>query len=218
MITPSDKAYRLAKQIKKGEKSIPHPYSGLAKWIQSKYSVKVLNVSFCIIKPDNRPRLSIDLETEEDRKVFERSRFCYDSKKSSAIIKKFQEISNKTSLDVSTEKIFVVFSDFESIARIEANEKVSEDIIDNFIERFQSENIWCIQRAFSNLIVFYYSENEKDQAIKKGMINQYQTAFSKIIEPYDEFGYLINNPIIPHIDSKENFDQNYQSSWFYYWR
>jgi hypothetical protein len=218
MITPSDKEYREAKQIKKGEKPIPHPYSYLADWIQSKYSVNVLNVSYRKIESINRPRLSIDLETEEDRQVFERSRFCVDPKKSSAVIRKFKEISETESLGLSFNNIFSIFSAFEPIARIEANENVPEKLANRLIKQFPNENIWCIQKAFSTLIIFYYSEVEKDQAVKRGMINQYQNAYADIIEPYDEFGYLNSNPIIPEIDSKENFDKNYQSSWFYYWR
>jgi len=218
MITPSDKEYRRAKQIKKGEKSITPPYSELADWIRSKYSVKVLNVSYCKIEPDNRPRLSIDLETERDRQVFERSRFCVDSKKSSAVISKFKEIAENACLDLSFQNIFAIFSAFEPIARIEANEKVPEKLVNTLIKQFRNENIWCIQKMFSALVIFYYSENEKDHAVKTGMTDQYQNAYAEIIEPYDEFGYMGNNPIIPEIDSKENFDKNYESSWFYYWR
>jgi hypothetical protein len=218
MITPSDKEYLTAKQIKKGEKSIPHPYSELADWIRSKYSVNVLNVSYCKIEPDNRPRLSIDLETEGDRQVFERSQFCVDSKKSSAVISKFKEIAEDACLDLSFQNIFAIFSAFEPIARIEANENVPETIANKLIKQFRNENIWCIQKMFSALIIFYYSENEKDHADKTGMTAQYLNAYAEIIEPYDEFGYLSKNPLIPEIDSKENFDRNYNGSWFYYWR
>jgi len=218
MICPSDKEYRNAKKIKKGERSISSPYCDLAEWIQAKYSVKVLNISYCKVKLINRPRLSIDLETEEDRQVFERTRFCVDSKKSAAVLKKFKEITDKANLDFSFSNIFVIFSAFEPVARTEANEKVPEEYENMLIQDFPDENIWCIQKLFSSLVVFYYSEVEKHCAVNKGMIDLYQDAYSKIIEPYDEFGYLSRNPIIPELDSKENFDKNYHSSWFYYWR
>ena len=218
MITPADKEYKVAKKIKKGEKEIPYPYSILAEWLQSKYSVNVLNVSYNKIEPDHRPRLSIDLETEADQKVFERSRFCVDSKKSADVIKKFKEIASKASLDLSFDNIFAIFSAFEHVARDEANENVPDKLANKLISEFEQENIWCIQKLFSSLIVFYYSETEKEHAIKSGMINKFANSYSKIIEPYDEFGYLASNPIIPEIDSKENFDKNYQGSWFYYWR
>lgn len=218
MITPSDVEYLKAKEIKKGEESIPHPYSDLADWIRSRYSVSVLNVSYCEIEPDNRPRLSIDLETEVDRQVFERNRFSVDPKKSSAVISKFKEISENARLNLSFKNMFAIFSAFEPIARIEANEKVPERLANNLIKQFRHENIWCIQKMFSALIIFYYSETEKDQAVRSGMIDQYLKAYADIIQPFDEFGYLRSNPIIPEIDSKENFDKNYESSWFYYWR
>jgi len=218
MITPSDLEYIRAKQIKRGEKTIPYPYSELADWIQSKYSVNVLNVSYCIVEPVNKPRLSIDLEADVDRQVFERTRYCLDSKKSSAVLKKFKEIADSEYLDLSFENIFVIFSAFEPIARIEANENVPEKLASALIQQFHNENIWSVQKLFSALIVFYYSETEKDQAIKTGMTKRFQEAYADIIEPYDEFGYLSSNPIVPEIDSKENFDSNYKGSWFYYWR
>ena len=136
MITPSDIEYIRAKQIKKGEATIPHPYSELADWIRSRYSVSVLNVSYCIVKPINKPRLSIDLETEEDRQVFECTRYCLDAKKSSAVLKKFKEISESECLDVSFDNIFVIFSAFEPVARIEANENVPEDLANTLISNF----------------------------------------------------------------------------------
>ena len=50
------------------------------------------------------------------------------------------------------------------------------------------------------------------------MAEEFELAYSKVVAPYDEFGYLAGNPIIPEIDSKENFDKNYNGSWFAYWR
>jgi hypothetical protein len=218
MITPSDKEYKIAKKIMRGEKSLSSPFSDLAEWIHSKFSVKVLNVSYSKIQPDNRPRLSIDLETESDRQIFERTRYCVDSKKSAAIIKKFKEITKNASLNLSFENIFVIFSAFEPIARTEANENVPEELSNKLIGAFPQENIWCIQKLFSTLVVFYYTEAEREKALNNGMIDKYGNYYSEIIEPYDEFGYLASSPIIPQLDSKENFDNNYESSWFYYWR
>jgi hypothetical protein len=146
------------------------------------------------------------------------SRYCLDPKKSSAVLKKFKEISESEYLDVSFDNIFVIFSAFEPIARIEANENVPENLANTLIQQFRNENIWSVQKLFSALIVFYYSETEKDQAIKTGMTKRFLEAYADIIEPYDEFGYLSSNPIVPEIDSKENFDSNYKGSWFNYWR
>ncbi|WP_339612829.1 hypothetical protein [uncultured Rubinisphaera sp.] len=218
MITPSDKDYQIAKQIKRGERSISHPYSELAEWIREKYSVNVLNVSYSKIKPDNRPRLSIDLETKTDRKVFEISRFSNDSKKSKRVVQKFSEILENSNLVLSLKDIFVIFTDFESVARVEANENVPEEQANSLIPQFDKENIWCVQKLFSSLIIFYHTEAEREQAVKSGMIEKYCESYSKIIKPYDEFGYLNSSPVIPGIDSKENLDKNYGGSWFYYWR
>ena len=42
--------------------------------------------------------------------------------------------------------------------------------------------------------------------------------YFKIIQKYDEFGYVIPENLNIIFDSKENFDTIYKSSWFYYYR
>ena len=43
-------------------------------------------------------------------------------------------------------------------------------------------------------------------------------AYFKLLEPYDEFSYFKQDQFKIGLDSKENFDQNYQSNWQYYYK
>jgi hypothetical protein len=37
------------------------------------------------------------------------------------------------------------------------------------------------------------------------------------IKPDDEFGYLQKRGVSVHFDSKQNFDTNFKSNWYYYY-
>jgi len=44
----------------------------------------------------------------------------------------------------------------------------------------------------------------------------YAREYSKIIHPYDQWGYIQKRGVAVSLDSKENLDTNYKSNWFYY--
>jgi hypothetical protein len=46
----------------------------------------------------------------------------------------------------------------------------------------------------------------------------YAEEYARLVEPYDEFGYLKQAGIAVYFDSKENFDTNYESNWYYYYK
>jgi len=50
----------------------------------------------------------------------------------------------------------------------------------------------------------------------KGVRDLYIREYSRLTEQYDEFGYLRTRGISVSLDSKENFDTNFQGNWFYY--
>jgi hypothetical protein len=39
-----------------------------------------------------------------------------------------------------------------------------------------------------------------------------------ILKKYDEFGYFKRDFYSVFLDSKENFDKNYESNWYYYYK
>ena len=42
--------------------------------------------------------------------------------------------------------------------------------------------------------------------------------YYQILETHDEFGYFKKDGFYFELDSKENFDQNYESNWYYYYK
>ena len=73
MIAPSDKDYQQTKQFKKTGALLESPFKHLADWVESTYGVHVLNVVYDTVPPDNRPRLTVVLEFQEDALRFKES-------------------------------------------------------------------------------------------------------------------------------------------------
>ena len=42
--------------------------------------------------------------------------------------------------------------------------------------------------------------------------------YFEILKAYDEFGYLVEKDFAVNFDSKQNFDDNYESNWYYYYK
>ena len=42
--------------------------------------------------------------------------------------------------------------------------------------------------------------------------------YFEILRPYDEFDYLSGDDFAVNFDSKQNFDENYESNWYYYYK
>ena len=150
MIMPSDKDYKSTKKIKQKVSNIKEEFEPLAKWIDEKYNVKTLNLIFDYIDNDkSHPRLQVCLEYAKDKgKFMDNKTYNFDERKQNEIAKKFVEITsdyelkNKPNwiqkllgLTYKSNNLFVYFSDFETIAKDEANEKIP----DKEIKKLKSE-------------------------------------------------------------------------------
>lgn len=233
MIMPFDKAYKETKKIKQNISKIKEEFEPLAEWIDKKYGVKTLNIIYDYIDSDkSRPRLQVCLEYAKDvGKFMDNRTYNFDEIKQNDIIRKFDEIisdneiKNKSNwlknlfgLPYKIDNLYVYFSDFESIAKIEANEKISENEIKKLQSEINNKELWTISRAFSGVTFFLYTNEQlkkyRDSEIHEKWKNQYY----QLLQAYDEFDYFKNDYFYFDLDSKENFDNNYEGSWFNYYR
>ena len=165
MIMPSDKDYKETKQIMLGKKVMQPEFKPLAEWIDKTYGVKTINIFYDTIDKGNRPRLEICFEHPKEKAQFNGPNgFNFDSGKQKAIGKKFKETLKEQGLIpdcglfglfkkqaasiYKTENIWVIYGDFESIARIEANESVPEKKVKELKAELDNKDIWEISRAF----------------------------------------------------------------------
>jgi hypothetical protein len=218
MIMPSDLDYKQTKQLKISGGSLPSPYRELADWIKVHYEVQALNLFLDTIEPNSRPRLNVILEWAADGQKFrQKDSPNFDKDAQRAVQQQFASLTQKMELQTAdVSRLLVIFSAFESVARIEANQRVTDHDITNLKAGLADPELWKIRTCFDGVTFFLYTGAQLKAHQDKGVRDLYIREYSRLTEQYDEFGYLRTRGISVSLDSKENFDTNFQGNWFYY--
>jgi hypothetical protein len=216
---PSDQDYQQTKRLKKNGIPLESPFRELAAWVSADYGVHVLNVVYDTIQPDHRPRLSVVLESHEDAQKFRVPPGNFNEEDQKRVSERFEIIlSRQSDLRFKIERLLVIFVAFEPVARIEANECVTKKEIHRLKARLANEDLWEISTCFDQVTFFFYTDAQVKRYEASGLRDLYSKEYSCLVRPYDEFGYLQKRGISVNFDSKQNFDTNYKSNWFYYYR
>jgi hypothetical protein len=231
MIFSSDPEYKETKLVKQGVKTIDLAFQDLANWINIYFKTAVLNIYYDKIKPDkNRPRLSIVFENHGEAEKFKDKIGNYDDSKQKLISDKFKELQDNefhkqnylkkifSSKQFDTNRLYVIFTSFEPIAREEANKNIPESRIEELQAEIGMEDLWMIYRQFSITTFFFNTDNQLEKYSSDGTTDFLKLKYYDLLKQYDEFDYIKPDTYFIKYDSKENFDKNYQSSWFYYSR
>jgi hypothetical protein len=235
MIVSTDPDYLDTKLIKQGVKQLDPVFQELAEWIHEKFDTQVLNIYYDKIDTDkDRPRLNIIFEYYHDAVKFRDHIGNFDSNKQMAIAEKFRQILSKAintnhhfftrlikktkATKFDTTRLLVIFDGFEPIAREEVNAKIPQSQIDKLRRELGMKEIWNIYREFSTTTFFFLTENQIEQFKNDGTTELIKTKYFDILKKYDEFDYFKPDTAFLTFDSKENFDKNFESNWFYYSR
>lgn len=227
---PSDKEYKATKQIMLGKSKINPDFLELANFIDTTFNVKTINIIYDTIDKEKRPRLNICFEFEREKQSFNQNNehFNFDSKKQKIIADKFKQIIKKKGLfdlftksqtkKYKTDNIWIYYSAFEPIARIEANVNVPQEKVVQLKKQLNNEELWEISRAFSGTTFFLYTDEQEKYYENSEIRKTWADKYFDILEPYNEFGYYKRDNFKIYLDSKENFDKNYESNWYYYYK
>ena len=239
MIVPSDEDYVETKLIKRGEAVVNPHFEPLGEWIENHYSVKVLNIFYDVTTgPHNKPlpRINVIFERQGDALKFRDRLGNYDTDKQQTIAAKFERLVNKrgkfralidrisdvfggkVSAEYDTNGVLVIFSSFEPVAKDEANEAIPKAEIDELKTELHTSEIWEISRFGAGTTVFFYTDQQAEKAKGSDLLEHLTTRYYQLLKNYDEFDYYDEDSFKLGIDSKENFDKNFESSWFYYYR
>jgi hypothetical protein len=219
MITNLDPEYKDTIHVISGERTLPEISQRLIKWINKEYEVQAINVYYDKIIPDDRPRIQIIFENSEDNAKFRENGIGnYLVEKQKAISEKYIELVKELGLNDSypTDNVFVCFSEFSSIYRSNIYNSVPKDQLKELFQKYKNQHVWEIQVYGSGLIVFFYTNDEKNSQDNDKMIDNLQTEYFSLLKPFDDFGYL--NKTWVKKESKEDFDNKYEGNWFYWSR
>ena len=110
----------------------------------------------------------------------------------------------------------------------EAEQVYNEDLSNNFrnkeikelIKTYKKENnkIWEIHMNSNYITVFFETESQIQEYSKTVIFDKMKTEYYEIIKEIDEFRLFKIENLSLSFDSKENFDKNYESNWYYYYK
>lgn len=233
MLLASDKEYIATKKIMQGKAAMNPAFKPLAAWIDSTYHVKTINIIYDILQ-DGHPQLQICFESQQEAASFQTSASQgYNKTKQQAIAAQFKKTIDEQRLNstgifgflkqgdplkYNTNNIWVIFGAFQPVAQREAAGKITTDQLLQLQQSLHNEEIWQIIYMFIDPVFFFYTDEQlkkyKDNPVKEEWADKYFA----ILKQYDEFDYLHRETFTIYMDSKENFDKNYQSNWYYYYK
>lgn len=219
MITNFDPEYKDTLELKKGERILPEISKRLISWINNEYEVNAINIYYDRIIPDDRPRIQVIFENFSDVSKFSENGYGnYLPDKQKAISKKYIELVKELKLNKThpTNNVFVSYSEFSNMYNSSIYYSVPKNELNKLIEKYQSEIVWQIRIDGSWIVVFFYTNRERDNAKNDLMIENLKNDYYTILKPYDEFNYLDRTWI--KRESKEDFDTIYKGNWFYWGR
>jgi hypothetical protein len=235
MITPTDPSYLLTKELLLNKKSMHPIFQSLAQWIHHTYGVQPINILYDTIDHGTRSRLEIILEYPDDRALFINPLTnVFDTQKQQAIAHTFRELLSHpnqsaayesrgaedfpVSRDQVTQQIWVIFSDFSSVARIDANESIPQEEIQSLKERLNNDAIWEISRSFAGTTFFLYTESQVKAYRHSDTFLFWTDQYFRLLTQYDPFNYFKKDTFSLYLDSKENFENNHGGNWYYYYK
>jgi len=235
MIVSTDPDYLDTKIVKRGVKKLDPIFQELADWINQKFDTPVLNIYYDKIDVDkSRPRLSIIFEYYQSVEKFRDQIGNYETEKQNLIANQFRQVLKSKSIpsrsffdrlfkksyasQFDTDRLLVIFTAFEPIAREEVNHRIPQAEIDNLKQELTSKNVWEIYREFATTTYFFYTDTQIEDYKANGTTQIMTQQYFDILKKYDEFDYIKPDTYFLTFDSKENFDKNFESNWFWYSR
>lgn len=212
MLRPSDQEYQLTRKIKLGKITIDEKFIPLASWINKKYNLEILNIITDKLNGDTT-RLQLIFEHQKDVDIFLlKNRVSPSARKGNAIGKKYQDLFQDGALN----SILVLFYAFEPLAREEAVTNIPIKVRNAFKER-HSESLWEVVVFGEHVTFFFFTNEELNKAEQQKQTIVIKAEYYALLKPFDKFGYITLDNFKVIFDSKENFDNNYNSNWRWYY-
>jgi len=217
MVDPSDEEYKNTKMIKQGKSSLGYPFNELASWISMKHGVKPLNITYDIIVHKDKPSLHVIFEQIKETRIFnDKKHFWPEKNIQQEISDQFIQLT-KDSPDYRDTDHCVLFETFEPIARVEANKTIPSEQIEALQNRIKHDELWLIKKYFHTAVFFFYTKTQANKYRNTEIEEKFTREYFKLLKNYDEFDYIDYNEFDIIIDSKESFDDDYKSTWQYYY-
>jgi len=200
--------------------------------VEREYNVRPVWAETDTVGPDNRPRLCVwvshyaeALEFRHDREHFGN----YDRARQRRLAELWAESLRETSSrwrvrrgprrQVDISRLLVIVADVETPARARAHRGVPDASVDTWAESLGlADDLWTWQRLFGPPVVFTHTRDQADKWRASGAAASWAQAWAQLVKPYDPLGVVNAGDVRIFVDSKARFDEEFESSWFYFWR
>ena len=220
MYTLTDKSQFQARAIKQGKHKLAIVHQEVVDWVTKQFGVRALDFACetrSTSKGAQQQLIHLILETAEDVKQMQAHR-ADNTLITERFLKYFKSAhSNNAIPDPLKSNVFAVETNPfpEIIVTYRPLKELSRELLEEMLEDEKRailktfENVWTI----SQHVVFYYT----DVQVKENLTNGTSAKISEALEQADN-KYEFNRSYPYHFDSKESFDRDYESNWYYYWK
>ena len=240
MYFSTDKLYKLSKEALRGKKQ-EIVFEELINWTKEQLDLKVIYIDLETKNKESKPRLHLILETQKDyekilietgynpkiqKKISEKfnellkieQQKVENETEESFVEKLFLKIGLKNNTKQKFENIWVCYSVFLTVYATEISTETTKEKINELIKKYKKNNIWEIHLSSFYITIFLEKENQIEESRKEPIFEKLKDDYFEIVKEKDEFGLFKKEFLNLNFDSKENFDKNYESSWFYYYK
>jgi hypothetical protein len=119
-----------------------------------------------------------------------------------------------------TKNIWVCYSVFSTVYNEDICSNFRNIEIEKLIKKYKTENdqIWEIHMTSNYITLFFETEMQIYENSRNISFEKMKTEYYEMIKEADEFNLIKIENINLSFDSKENFDKNYESNWYYYYK
>ncbi|BBY28663.1 hypothetical protein [Mycolicibacterium sediminis] len=235
-LLPNDDAYHRVKRIRQGVGRLEPIFDDFVDRFERRFGFAPLSLTTDALKPSvkraSAPRLGVVLERTEQYRSFLEAGRGYDPTKQRLIAQMFVgalvgvdllSVFGMPGKYVGSEdfagEIFVHFSDFERLAKIETHSSLTPAELEHFTASLGlGDQLWCIRSLWGPPVVFVHTATQAVALQASAVPERWADEYFSLVTSHDEFGYLGRSEITIAVDSKENFDRNYASNWYYYFK
>jgi hypothetical protein len=188
-------------------------YEEIIKYISETYNLNIHKISFTLLTYQTKKLIRFEIKLDK----YPLNHFEYldliGKEITLYITEKEFELQNK----YKAEEIFTFFSSFEQ----EEQERIYSHLPNelNFLKQsINNKDIWIIKNVFyTRIVVFFYSNYQlPDKTEKERISNILKEYIFSSLKKFDINNILDKNEIIIEFDTKENFDTNFESNWYFY--
>lgn len=208
-----DKHFQQTRKMLLGKDTLQKEFKELADFVKERFSVQIINV-ICTLEKDFYFNLELWFKYQNEADRFYKKPFTVDTQKANVIMNKFKQVTRNT---YKANSVRISYCAFEPLAKEAANESITQSEILDLKEKLQCQDLWEISHCLSNVVFFLYKDEQIKQYEERGFVEIWSDMYLGLLKCYDEFGFFTKDSFRIKLDSKENFDTNFNSNHYYYY-